>query len=564
MNNKLKALAEKAKSIYGEVYSSYRVTMIMVDISTVIGCILAIVDDSFRISFDSTLYCILNWLVLFFIYLSAGCLCIESLPKNIYEKNGAVKKTAGIILSAVLSGILVSIYKKQILGLISIEDTLSLNDTVIASWIFAYFVLIALSTFYFKYKESNQPIEKYFVNIVTEIIQICIAWGILAVGFLLLTFIFEELIGSFDGLFTVPQVLIIGLFVVPRFIIGISAAKDEIGKFFEVLIKYVILIITIVGAAIIYLYIIKLIFTGIPSNEIFSITSTLFFVAIPIGFACTAFDKDTLLQKIAYLLPFVYAPFIILQGYSIFARISEYGITPSRYMGVVLIVLEIIYTVVYAFFRKHIDKVILIMMGITVIITLIPGVNLNAMSRISQKKIVVNFVENGLSGDFDKEQNRIAGAYTYLKSQYGEEYLKSFLSEEDEEKIAELDDQIKTSNVGSYNLLNADMEFIPTDGYDYVAEFSARIDSFDADRSPSNMTITIGDKEYGPYDMSEEYESVKQRCIEDKESRVEGYDVLKVSDDEELIFIIVRINEDSNDGEMLDFYVWGYYLTNNI
>lgn len=560
MNNKLKNLVKKIKTIYGEAYSNYTITMIMVNISTLVGCVYTLIDDSAKISYSDTISCVIRWILMFFIFLSAGCLCIESLGKNFYEKNGIVKKTIGVILAAAISGALVSLITGRIFGCITINPSKFLQNFQVP-WTLAYFVLIVLITFYVKYKESGFSLEKYFVYIFTEMVQIGIAWGVLALGFLLLSVIFETLIGNVIGLFALPQVLIMGLFVAPRLIMSISGSKEEIGRFFEVLIKYVALIITIVGAAIIYLYIIKLIFTGIPSNEIFGITSALFFVAIPVGFACTAFDKDTTFQKIAYVIPYIYAPFIILQGYSIIVRILDYGVTPSRYMGIVLIVLEVIYTVIYAFFRKHIEKVILVMMAITIIITLIPGVNINAISRFSQKGIIKEFVENGLIGDSDVSKKRVTGAYDYLRGQFGDKYLSSILSEDDRNKILELK-EISNESTMNYYSMECGSQFIPTDGYAYIVEFSTNIDSFD-ENGPSNMTFMVNDKTYGPFDMSKEYESVKNRCIEENTAYLNGYDVLKISDDEEIIFTKVNINEDGKDNRMVNFSVKGYYLVND-
>ena len=121
MNNKLKNLVEKIKTIYGEAYSNYTITMIMVNISTLVGCVYTLIDDSAKISYSDTISCVIRWILMFFIFLSAGCLCIESLGKNFYEKNGIVKKTIGVILAAAISGALVSLITGRIFGCIIIR-----------------------------------------------------------------------------------------------------------------------------------------------------------------------------------------------------------------------------------------------------------------------------------------------------------------------------------------------------------------------------------------------------------------------------------------------------------
>lgn len=560
MNNKFKGLISKIKEVYGDVYRTYPITMILVNITTFVALIYCLIGDTgSNVSRSDFIFMAVRWLLWFLFDLSTGSLGIEALQKRFLEKNGLIKKVFGLIVSAFISGILATLVTRCIIG-IDLNYHISVTDNRILAFNLAYFILIALSVFYSRYKDSDFTIEKYVVHVFTQIIQIGIAWGILAVGFFLLSAISEELLDSILGAFTVPQVLIIGLYVVPNFLMGITKVKEEVGRFFVILIKYIMLIMTIVGAGIIYLYIVKTIFTGIPSNEIFGITSALFFVAIPVGFTCTAFERDTVLQKIAYVLPYIYAPFIILQSYSIIIRIKEYGVTPSRYAGIVLMILEILYTLTYAFCRKHIDKLILVMMAITVIATIVPGINAVDFSKITQKRVITRFIENGMP-DSTEERERLTGAYDYLKYEYGKNYISSFLSNELQEEIIAIDPDSIERGSKTYNL-HTDMAIVPTEGYEYVAKFSARISSYDKDNDTSYMKLKVDKEDYGRIDLSEEYESVIQRCNDRNVSSIEGPDIIQLSDDCELYVQTVNITSQLPFDDVIEYHVTGYILMN--
>lgn len=540
----MKTLLNKIKSIYEEVYRRYCFTMILVDI-TVIAAIAYIISDNYS--------SVGEWICLFFLFWSFGSFCSENFPKKILTG-------VGIAATGIISAVLVSLNTNYIFGYFNL-DAVKINDNRLMAFNLAYFILIVLSSFYLKYKEQRntedgQELEDYFVHVFIEILQTCIAWAILAVGFLILSFVFETLIDVVVGEVEIPQILILGLFAAPKVFMSLTPSKEEIGKFFEILIKYVLLIITIVGAAIIYLYMIKTVFTGIPSNEIFGISSALFFVAIPVGYACTAFDKDSFLQKIAYVLPYIYAPFIILQAYSIIVRIADYGITPSRYAGLVLIILEILYIVFYAFFRKHIDKLILVMMCITVLTTIVPGINAVDFSRISQKSILIDFAKNGMPIS-DEGKKKLIGAYKYILKDCNEAYLDKLLDKELQNQINEID--LNRNTIDIYGM-RSNIHVIPTDGFDYVAEFNSTCDSFDGKAAAENMNIKVNGKSVATYDFTEEYKSVIRRNKDNGNRFIDGPEVLMISDDCKLIVTDMTITADKTDDTLVELRVYGYIL----
>lgn len=560
-SNKFKEMIGKTKKVYGDAFAMYPATMVMIMISTLLGCIYDVCSENISSFYTDKAYIVFWWWLLFSVYVTLGFFCSEAFVKKWDKRKGIVRKIIGFAVSIVLSCLLVSIIENSLAGY-NIDTFKGISDNYEIAWNMAYFVLILLTIFYCRYRECEHSIEKYFVSVFVQIVQICIVWGILAVGFFILSAIFSELIVDVDGMYAVPQILIIGAFVAPRFLMAVTEVKEEVGKFFEALIKYAMLIITLVGAGIIYIYMVKTLFTGIPSNEIFSITSGLFFAAIPVGFACTAFDRNTFLQKIAYVLPYIYAPFIILQCYSIFVRIGEYGVTPSRYMGVVLIVLEIVYTVVYAFFRKHIDKVVLVMIVVTVVATLIPVVNVNAVSISSQKSIITKIMEKDTVKDED-EGRKLVGAYNYICKECGDDYVSGFLSKSQIEEIKYWNEDLnETSYAGRvykhYNLRDSE-ECVKIGDYDYVAPFNSYNYGYEEEIDLTCIDIMIKNYQIGPFDMSEEYNSLKERCTSEGVEYVSDCDEYIVSEDCKMIITSTYISTDDT-GKIYEYTFNGNIL----
>lgn len=551
----------KIKNVYGNVFEKYPISIIMVILVTLYSCIAIILEENSNISFEAE--DTLTWWIVFGVYFTVGIFGIETLSKKFFEKHMVIKKAVGIGIMAIISVVLVSIMSRMKFGVIEIQFPNYVTENRQLSWSFMYFVVIVLSVLYNRYKESGHSAEEYFVGVFTGIIKLLFSWGLLALGVLLLSLVFDELITSIEGAGAiVPQILIIGLYVVPYAMMDVTEIKDAVEKFFENLIKYVLLILTIIGAVIIYLYIIKTIITGIPSNEIFGITSALFFVAIPVGFACTAFEKNTFLQKIAYLLPYVYAPFIVLQVYAIYVRIAEYGLTPSRYMGIVLIVLEVLYTVVYALFRKHIDKLLPAMMVITACVTVIPGINICDASDASQLKVIREFIKNGVP-EADEDCFRLKGAYDFLRREYGNDYFDKMLSVNQLNTLSELSvDSEDTWNQCKECYILTDLDYISVAEYEYVSEFDCYYyqSSENGAVDTENIMLHVNDMEFGPYDLSDLLDNCLNNAEEAGNNFIDKSETYKVDDDCEIIFDYIDTRKNVKHDEYEKVHLGGYIL----
>lgn len=83
----------------------------------------------------------------------------------------------------------------------------------------------------------------------------------------------------------------------------------------------------------------------VPSNEIFSICASLFAIGMPIWMMASGFveEKSSRYKKLIHITKYIYAPFILLEIYSMSVRVKAYGLTEQRYAAWMFILLQVIY-----------------------------------------------------------------------------------------------------------------------------------------------------------------------------------------------------------------------------
>ena len=205
----------------------------------------------------------------------------------------------------------------------------------------------------------------------------------------------------------------------------------ETAKFFAVVVRYILLPLTMIAFAIIYLYIAKIIITQeMPSNEVFRILAALFVVGLPIWTMADSFPKDNFLVRTGIKLPYIFIPFLFLQGYSIGIRIAEFGLTPRRYLCVMLMLFEILYILFYFFKKREVGVILPILAVLAIITTAVPGINVYDLSVRSQKNNFEKYAAIGFKNLSESEQKKMAGAYYYLKNDsFGKKYVENIDTE---------------------------------------------------------------------------------------------------------------------------------------
>ncbi len=239
------------------------------------------------------------------------------------------------------------------------------------------------------------------------------------------------------------MILLVGLFYVPSMIYSFSGiSKKGVNSFIKGLVLYVLLPLITIAIAIIYLYIAKIILLkDMPQNTIYRILASIFVVAFPVwNMAKNYQEEKPWLGKIAKGLPYVYAPFILLEIYSIGTRIQEFGVTPMRYVSCLFIVFQIM-VLFLTFYRKG-EKIEYLFMGtvVLVVILFVSPWHYENVSNWSQKGILERLMPENTSFDSlsEVEKGRVSSAYEYLKyEEKGKKCIPSYLSEEEKAKIEE-------------------------------------------------------------------------------------------------------------------------------
>ena len=163
-----------------------------------------------------------------------------------------------------------------------------------------------------------------------------------------------------------------------------------------------------------------------PSNVIFRILAGIFVVAFPVWNMAKNFRKESkFIERITHILPYLYMPFILLEVYSIYTRVAEFGITPVRYFGIMFIIMQIIVLILTVIKKGKELPQSFIYIAILTMISFILPLNYIKVSYLSQGNILKKeFPESTKFDELSKERKiKISGAYKYLKSHDADKYI---------------------------------------------------------------------------------------------------------------------------------------------
>ena len=372
-------------------------------------------------------------------------------------------------------------------GLLGMSNTIFLFK--IERFIICYLIATIVLAIYYNYKNLNKTFEQYVTSTFVTIFKTSLIYGILAIGIAMITAVFVYLILDGESYILVArmEILLFGVYYIPTVLYSFYDQEEEIGKFAKIVIKYVLGTLVIVAFAIIYMYIIKIIFLrDMPSNLIFRILSALFIIGLPVWTMILSFKEDTTLDKINRKLPLLFIPFIILQIYSIGTRILSNGITELRYLCLMLIIFEIVYIIIYLTKKEKVSRILLVFLALTVISTIAPYINMFTISNLSQYNNVKIYKQK--TEYSEEEKTKIYGAYNYLRysSIEGKKYIENYLTKDDEELIKKLKNSgTKKSDNGKNIYVDKDINYIEVEGYKKVY----KIDSYSYNSSKENRTI---------------------------------------------------------------------------
>ncbi len=418
---------------------------------------------------------------LFIVIFASSTFLIETVLENKIKK-----KIIYYIIAAIWATVLTYAVNIEE-GLLGMSNTIFLFK--IERFIICYLIATIVLAIYYNYKSLNKTFEQYVTSTFVTIFKTSLIYGILAIGIAMITAVFVYLILDGESYILVArmEILLFGVYYIPTVLYSFYDQEEEIGKFAKIVIKYVLGTLVIVAFAIIYMYIIKIIFLrDMPSNLIFRILSALFIIGLPVWTMILSFKENTTLDKINRKLPLLFIPFIILQIYSIGTRILSNGITELRYLCLMLIIFEIVYIIIYLTKKEKVSRILLVFLALTVISTIAPYINMFTISNLSQYNNLKIYKQK--TEYSEEEKTKIYGAYNYLRhsSIEGKKYIENYLTKDDEELIKKLKNSgTKKSDNGKNIYVDKDIDYIEVEGYKKVY----KIDSYSYNSSKENRTI---------------------------------------------------------------------------
>ena len=309
------------------------------------------------------------------------------------------KKKWIFALIATCISILISVFREKI--------ELSIRFLEI---ICAYLSGIILLGVYKIIKDTKFSFSEYISRVFDNLFKMGIVYIILQIGLNTLTFIFFHLIlESSNKMITViekAQIILTGFYLMPMTLLSITKVQKECSKVIKNIVSYVITPLIIISYLIIYAYILKIILkNAIPQNIIFALITSIFCVSYFAWTVCYSVENKTV-NKVSKNLPIVFIPLLILQIYSLFLRIIPYGITERRYIGIMILIFEIL-AITFSLIknRKYERNIILGAIAIIVISFVLPFINITDLSEFSKNHWVKKEKEQNIAIEQSKDEN---------------------------------------------------------------------------------------------------------------------------------------------------------------
>ncbi len=391
--NRLKKLFLNLWEKIKDVIKNFPITMIIIAILTIISAV--IIDNNYPDFIQD--------IIIIGAILGVGALFSET----VFDKNRMFKYLSIIITLGI------AVLFDQTENIIK-----NFNNEMYYRCLATYIITLGSVILYTFSKKSELDIKKYLFNIVSENFILGITYGILNAGVAAVSGIFIALILNSASDFVLVirlLVLLCGFFYIPSVISILSNPKTKENSFVEKLMLFVAFPLALIAIVIIYIYIAKiLLLREMPKNMVGRILIGIYLAVFPIWAMVVSINNEKV-NKIAKKIPYFYMPLILLEIYSIFTRINQYGLTPIRYLGVLFIAFQLISFISIIMKEKCLREIILLIPIISIIYFVSPF-NYEIVSLNSQKNILNIYIKSNESYEkySEKDRKKIYGAYNYL------------------------------------------------------------------------------------------------------------------------------------------------------
>lgn len=477
-------------------------------------------------------------------------------------------------------------------------------NLIFESILYFYIACTVLLAIYVLLRQQKLDLPHCIGRIIFALLRAVGVYLVLNIAVILILEIIDALLVDIDT-FRVElniQLLLSALAYFPTCLLAVSDTSEDNAAFTKKFVSYVLLPCVWIAMFVIYLYVVKIFVTQeVPSNEIFSICASLFAIGMPIWMMASGFveEKSSRYKKLIHITKYIYAPFILLEIYSMSVRVKVYGLTEQRYAAWMFILLQVIYILwekIYARYARlagrkktynnqadtgdtgtehaneinqtktqinwHYENLILVLVGFLFVGLLLPFGNAQYLSYQSQKN---RFVKNQTS---DKEV--AAEAYDYLRGNaYGRRYIKTNLTEAEQDELhsmmygGDTHDSEQWESVYFY-ADPIEEKGIIIDGYAKIYTMTAHWNEESTIENYENKTITVGDSEYKNVDFTSCISYYKNLENKRENQEINEKDIvyeIQVSDTEKLIITYISFEIDEKQDKINRVFMKGYMLT---
>ena len=477
-------------------------------------------------------------------------------------------------------------------------------NLIFESILYFYIACTVLLAIYVLLRQQQLDLPHCIGRIIFALLRAVGVYLVLNIAVILILEIIDALLVDIDT-FRVElniQLMLSALAYFPTCLLAVSDTSEDNAAFTKKFVSYVLLPCVWIAMFVIYLYVVKIFVTQeVPSNEIFSICASLFAIGMPIWMMASGFveEKSSRYKKLIHITKYIYAPFILLEIYSMSVRVKAYGLTEQRYAAWMFILLQVIYILwekIYARYARlagrkktynnqadtgdtgtehaneinqtktqinwHYENLILVLVGFLFVGLLLPFGNAQYLSYQSQKSRLVK------NRTLDKKV--AAEAYDYLRGNaYGRRYIKTNLTEAEQDELhsmmygGDTHDSEQWESVYFY-ADPIEEKGIIIDGYAKIYTMTAHWNEESTIENYENKTITVGDSEYKNVDFTSCISYYKN--LEDKREnqKINEKDIvyeIQVSDTEKLIITYISFEIDEKQDKINRMFMKGYMLT---
>lgn len=528
----------------------------------------------------------------------AGNFLVESLWKKTIEE--AQKNKRKWLIGYGVTFVIAIVFNN--LSEVLKAQKVDIPNLIFESILYFYIACTVLLAIYVLLRQQQLDLPHCIGRIIFALLRAVGVYLVLNIAVILILEIIDALLVDIDT-FRVElniQLLLSALAYFPTCLLAVSDTSEDNAAFTKKFVSYVLLPCVWIAMFVIYLYVIKIfVKQEVPSNEIFGICASLFAIGMPIWMMASGFveEKTSRYAKLISITKYIYAPFILLEIYSMSVRVKAYGLTEQRYAAWMFVLLQIIYILwekIYALYARladrkkiynnqadtgdtgtehaneinqtkiqinwHYENLIPVLVGFLFVGLLLPFGNAQYLSYQSQKS---RLVKNRTS-----DMGEAAKAYDYLKTNaYGRRYLDNYLTEAEQDELHNMlydwDSEDQWKSVYFY----ADpMEEggLTIRGYEKIYGVEEHWRDESSVQEYESKTITAGDNVYANVDLTscisyyKDLEDENENQVVDEKDKV--YEI-QISDTEKLIVTYISFEIDDEQTMIKRMFIKGYMLT---